>query len=209
MTRLGYAIVMTSSMDRSVAFYRDVLGFPVKFSSPEWTEFVSGGTTLALHPAASSIPESAPPGGSPAGRCELAFWVEDLDAFHGHLTSRAVPCVQPPQDMHGVRLAVYSDPDGLTFSVGQHAAPTPSESAPSVEGNGASAAPAQSSATAAEAPDTTARQGATRAPSRSRPRAQRKPKPTKKVKTASTKKKSKAAVGKAKAKAGARKKRRR
>lgn len=45
MTALGHAIVFVSDMDRSVRFYRDVLGFSLRFDSPEWTEFDTGGTT--------------------------------------------------------------------------------------------------------------------------------------------------------------------
>ena len=47
--RVSYAIVFVSDMKRSVAFYRDVIGLPLKFDSPEWSEFATEGATLALH----------------------------------------------------------------------------------------------------------------------------------------------------------------
>ena len=37
--RVNYAIVFVGDMDRSVAFYRDVIGLQLKFESPAWTEF--------------------------------------------------------------------------------------------------------------------------------------------------------------------------
>jgi catechol 2,3-dioxygenase-like lactoylglutathione lyase family enzyme len=40
-----------SEMGTAVNFYRDVLGLQLKFESPGWSEFVTGETTLALHPA--------------------------------------------------------------------------------------------------------------------------------------------------------------
>ena len=43
MKTLGYIIVFVSDMDRSIAFYRDVLAFPVKHQSHKWTEFDAGG----------------------------------------------------------------------------------------------------------------------------------------------------------------------
>ncbi len=43
--RLNYAIVFVSDMKRSVGFYRDVLGLPLKFESPGWTEFAIEGAT--------------------------------------------------------------------------------------------------------------------------------------------------------------------
>jgi len=39
-----------------VKFYRDVLGLKLKFESPGWSEFVTGETTLALHPASDKNP---------------------------------------------------------------------------------------------------------------------------------------------------------
>ena len=50
-TQLRYIIKFVADMDKAVKFYRDVLGLRVKFESPGWSEFVTGETTLALHPA--------------------------------------------------------------------------------------------------------------------------------------------------------------
>lgn len=38
--RLNYAIVFVSDMKRAVSFYRDVLGLPLRFESPGWTEYL-------------------------------------------------------------------------------------------------------------------------------------------------------------------------
>jgi catechol 2,3-dioxygenase-like lactoylglutathione lyase family enzyme len=54
-------MIVVSNMDRSVEFYRDKLGIPLKFQSPEWTEFATGATTLALH--GGGIPAEGPPSG--------------------------------------------------------------------------------------------------------------------------------------------------
>ena len=55
-TRLRYVIKFVADMDKAVKFYRDVLGLKVKFESPNWSEFVTGETTLALHPASDKNP---------------------------------------------------------------------------------------------------------------------------------------------------------
>ena len=52
---LKYVIKFVADMDRTVKFYRDVLGLPIKFQSPGWSEFVTGETILALHPASQKI----------------------------------------------------------------------------------------------------------------------------------------------------------
>jgi len=108
MKKLDYAIVFVSEMKPAVAFYRDVLGLPLKYESPGWTEFANDGSTLALHPA----------GDKPAGSCNLGFVVADLDAFHREMEAKKVKCLQPPKvEDFGGKLALYADPDGLPFSV--------------------------------------------------------------------------------------------
>ena len=42
----SYAIVFVSDMEKSVAFYRDVLELTLKFQSPEWSEFATEGITV-------------------------------------------------------------------------------------------------------------------------------------------------------------------
>ena len=119
MKKLNYAIVFVSDMPRAVRFYRDVLGLPLKFESPHWTEFANDGSTLALHPAS---PEN------PAGTCQLGFHVEGLDAIHEKLLAGGVRCLREPRteeygssraEARGIRQAVYCDPDGLRFTLAE------------------------------------------------------------------------------------------
>jgi catechol 2,3-dioxygenase-like lactoylglutathione lyase family enzyme len=39
--KLRYVIKFVADMDRAVKVYRDVLGLPLKFQSPGWSEFVT------------------------------------------------------------------------------------------------------------------------------------------------------------------------
>ena len=98
MTELSHAIIFVSDMARSVAFYRDVLGPPVRFESAKWTEFETPGSTLALHLA--DVPSNAAAISAdtiPAGQCHLSFAVDDLDAFHREMIAKGIPCLQPPR----------------------------------------------------------------------------------------------------------------
>src|SRR6516165_4924293 len=100
-------MVMVSDMKRSVSFYRDILGLPLKFESPEWTEFATGATTVALHggakPAAARQSEE-----QPAGTCSLGFNVENLDEVYHALRQKGVVFTVAPTDRagEGIRLAV-------------------------------------------------------------------------------------------------------
>jgi lactoylglutathione lyase len=114
-----YAIVFVSDMKRSVSFYRDVLGLPLRFESPGWSEFATDGATLALHASKVSEAEDDSAQDLPAGRCRPGLSVPDLDEFHTNMVERGVPCLQEPKEVFGARLAQYVDPDGLAISVGE------------------------------------------------------------------------------------------
>lgn len=115
--RVNYAIVFVSDMTRSVAFYRDVIGLPLRFESPEWTEFATEGATLALH----ASKEATGGGGDQdsAGRCRPGLAMPNIDEFHQRMLDRGVQCVQEPKNLFGARIAQYLDPDGLQFSVSE------------------------------------------------------------------------------------------
>jgi lactoylglutathione lyase len=117
--RLNYAIVFVSDMKRSVAFYRDVLGLPLKFESPHWSEFATGGATLALHAAEATSAAKDDPLKFPAGRCKPGFAVASLAEFHARMVEMKVACVQEPKETFGTRIAQYLDPDGLAISVSE------------------------------------------------------------------------------------------
>ncbi len=118
--RVTHAIVFVSHMERSVHFYRDVLGLPLRFETPQWTEFDTEGATLALHASSESESDDRPSGECP-GSCRPGLSVPSLDEFHQRMLARGVPCLQEPKDVFGARLAQYADPDGLSISVGETA----------------------------------------------------------------------------------------
>ena len=120
--QIDYTMVVVSDMDKSVEFYRDKLGIPLKFQSPEWTEFQTGTTTLALH--GGGIARTGPPAGDPskqAGACSIGFNVENVDETYAQLQAKGIRFVMPPtqREGEGIKLAVAVDPDGLPVSFAQ------------------------------------------------------------------------------------------
>jgi predicted enzyme related to lactoylglutathione lyase len=111
--KLNYVIKFVAEMDRAVKFYRDVLGFPLKFQSPGWSEFSTGETSLGLHPASEK---------NPAGSVELGFSVTSLEKFHQEMSARGVQFSMPPtkQDFGGT-LAQFLDSEGGPCSVAEEA----------------------------------------------------------------------------------------
>jgi lactoylglutathione lyase len=122
--RVNYAIVFVSDMGRALSFYRDVLGLPLRFESPGWTEFATDGAILALHPAEGTSSERIDPRHMPAGQCRPGLSVPNLDEFHRRMLEKHVPCIQEPMEIFGARVAQYVDPDGLPISVGEERRPS-------------------------------------------------------------------------------------
>jgi lactoylglutathione lyase len=117
--KLDYIIIFVSDMQRSTVFYRDLLGLPLKFSSPGWTEFAAGSTSIALHPARDASLSSSQEQ-SPAGQAQLGFQVDDLDTVYASLQAEGVRFSLPPQQQpEGGTVAVLHDPDGLGITLRQ------------------------------------------------------------------------------------------
>ena len=106
---LTHVIEFVADMDGAVRFYRDVIGLPLKFQSPGWSEFATGQTTLALHPASEE---------NPAGKVELGLGVPNLQQFYDDMSRKGVHFPMPPQrqDFGGV-LAQFVDSEGAHVSV--------------------------------------------------------------------------------------------
>lgn len=117
--KLRYAIIYVSDMERSVSFYRDVIGLPLSFQSPKWTEFSTDGATLALHIADTSHPAEIRPDPSAPGQCQPGIEVDSLDVLHSRFIEKGVTCVQLPTSSHGTRFARYLDPDSLGITVSE------------------------------------------------------------------------------------------
>src|SRR5262249_48579462 len=113
-TQIDYTIIMVSDMQRSVEFYRDTLGIPLKFQSPGWTEFQTGPTTLALHGGAVKQ-EISGDRSKTAGTCSIGFNVKDIERTYAELRAKGAYFIMPPthRESEGIKLAVCVDPDGF------------------------------------------------------------------------------------------------
>ena len=91
--------------ERSVAFYRDVLGLHIYREWGSGTVFFLGGGLLELSRSAGPVTED-----------KLSFWlqVRDVDAEFARLAAQGVEVVEAPVDEPwGLREARLRDPDGL------------------------------------------------------------------------------------------------
>jgi predicted enzyme related to lactoylglutathione lyase len=96
-----------SSLDRSIPFYRDVLGFTLLYRMEEmaWCELTTGVARVNV-----GLSEVEAPGGK--GGATLTFGVTDIEAAKAELDRQGVRQDGPIQDIPGmVRLLTFYDPD--------------------------------------------------------------------------------------------------
>jgi predicted enzyme related to lactoylglutathione lyase len=102
--------ISVSDVDRSVAFYRDVLGIPMLFQVPgqPMAFFASGDVRLYL--GAPERPEFT-------SHVLVYFRVDDIDAEYARLTGEGVAFLDAPHVVHRdsateLWMAAFTDPDG-------------------------------------------------------------------------------------------------
>lgn len=117
---VDYVILYVDDLERSIAFYRDVVGLSFKLSGAGYAEFATGGTKFGLYERA-RLPDligNEAPDGEPRG--EVAFLVEDVDAEADRLREASATILSGPVDRAWGHRTVHAlDPDGHVVEFAQ------------------------------------------------------------------------------------------
>ncbi|MEA2213283.1 MAG: diaminopimelate decarboxylase [Solirubrobacteraceae bacterium] len=139
--RLDHVSVTSGDLERSLRFYRDLLGLVLRdrgeMSHGELAE-ITGMSAARVRWADLHLPnqqvlellEYVSPKGVPVtkadndpGSTHMALRVDDIDAFHARLVAAGVPVrsspvtLDDPDDWNGARCFYASDPDGVTVEL--------------------------------------------------------------------------------------------
>jgi lactoylglutathione lyase len=101
---INVVYLYVSDMERSLAFYRDLLGIPLE-GDGDWQEARLGDTRFALHRAHEGV------GGLSAGTIHVDFEVADIDAAAEGLRDAGVDVKETMRDEWGSAVEI-ADPDG-------------------------------------------------------------------------------------------------
>ena len=107
-----YFMLMAADVVRGASFYKSAFGLkPGGFQSPEWTELVQNGTTVAFHHG----------GGSTERDTGLGFYVDDIEAACRAVATAGGKIVKSPEARtdEGITLATAVDTEGNRFSIAQ------------------------------------------------------------------------------------------
>ena len=116
--------LLVQDIDRSTAFYRDVLGFMIKTTVPETPPFAfvwleRDGVPVFLNDP-KAVEDDYPKATSRAagGTATLFFIVSDVDALHAKVAPQSHVIMPLKTQFYGMREFALEDPDGhiLTFA---------------------------------------------------------------------------------------------
>lgn len=111
-TGIGLLLLGVSDLKRSLAFYTEALGLPLKSQIPGFAFVDAGTVTLVLsEPLGRAL-------GSRPGAVEIVCPVENVRLAYEALRSRGVTFLTQPRNVTGQDWsAVFTDPDGHRLSI--------------------------------------------------------------------------------------------
>jgi lactoylglutathione lyase len=117
--------LLVANVERSLAFYEDILGFARGFTVPEQSPFVfasvtGGAVEIFFNDAAAAIKEYPGFAAKPLGTTGTMYIeIEGVDALHDRLKAR-MPIVMPlVTQFYGMREFAVEDPDGYVITFAQ------------------------------------------------------------------------------------------
>ena len=120
---VGAIILFVEDLQRSKAFYHEMLGLDVEFEDDESVSFkVEGLAFIVLRVDRARVQLQGEPTATPrAGATAfLTTFSDDVDALHARLVERRIHFFQTPTDQPwGMRTAYFKDPDGHVWEIAQ------------------------------------------------------------------------------------------
>ena len=113
--RVSNVILAVQDMEKSLHFYHEILGMPVKNKRDNWIDLgQSGGSLLSLHPATDNEPHS---GTSIHNGVLVGLIVGDIKSALEELKSKDVKIYREIQKKDAGKNAIVVDPDNYMISL--------------------------------------------------------------------------------------------
>ena len=119
-------VLAVPDLDRSAAYYRDVLGFRIGWEeATDWRLIERDGVRVMLGHCPRDMRPSELGSHSWFGYLE----VDDVDALHAEISARGATCSSPQDTHYGMREIVVTTLDGHRIVFGQERRPSPESAA--------------------------------------------------------------------------------
>lgn len=112
--RLGNVILAVKDLDKSIKFYHEVIGLPIKQQRRTWVDLGSKGALISLHPASLTAPHI---GTSIENGVMIGFLVGDLKYAIEEVKSKGVKIYRDIVEREAGKNAIILDPDEYMISL--------------------------------------------------------------------------------------------
>jgi len=112
--KVGNVILAVKDLSKSVEFYNQILGMPIKRQRQNWVDLGQSGALLSLHPANESSPHS---GTSVDNGVLIGLVVGDVASAVDELKSKNIRIHRDIQERESGKNAIILDPDDYMISL--------------------------------------------------------------------------------------------
>lgn len=112
--KVGNVILAVKDLDKSVKFYNEIIGLPIKRQRRSWVDLGTSGALLSLHPASLTAQHI---GSSIENGITIGFLVGDVSSAVEELKSKGVKIYRDIIDRDAGKNAVILDPDDYLISL--------------------------------------------------------------------------------------------
>ena len=108
--KVGNVILAVKDLEKSVDFYNNILGMPIKNVRSNWVDLGQSGALLSLHPASAEL-------STPNDMIMIGLVVGDVESAVNELKSKNVKIHRDIQEREAGINAIILDPDGYMISL--------------------------------------------------------------------------------------------
>ena len=112
--RVGNIILAVKDLDRSLEFYHEIIGLPIRRQRRTWIDLGATGALLSLHPASLAAEHM---GGSLDNGITIGFLVGDVKSALEELRGKGVRVYREIVDRAAGKNAIVYDPDEYLVSL--------------------------------------------------------------------------------------------
>ena len=112
--KVGNVILAVSDIDKSLQFYHETIGLPIRNQRRSWVDLGTSGALLSLHPASLTAEHV---GSSIDNGITIGFLVGDVQSAVDELKEKGVKIHRDIIEKDAGKNAVIMDPDGYLISL--------------------------------------------------------------------------------------------
>ncbi|MCH7968640.1 MAG: VOC family protein [Thaumarchaeota archaeon] len=112
--KLGNVILAVKDLDKSLVFYHEIIGLPIKRQRRTWIDLGTSGAIISLHPASLTAEHI---GSSIENGITLGFLVGDIKSAVEELKSKDIKIYREIVEREAGKNAIVLDPDDYLVSL--------------------------------------------------------------------------------------------